>query len=97
MLVPFGMQRGDIPPLTGILVTLKHHLRISSAGVPELNSPILRTTHNPVSIWRQTDTQNKILRSRSELSPFHDLTTAKTYLVTFESLHALATLYTTSR
>lgn len=97
MLVQFGMQRGEIALLTRILVTPEHHVRISSARVPELNSSILRTTHNPVSIRRQTDIQNKILRSRSELGPFHDLTMAKTYLMTFKSSHALAALYTASR
>lgn len=50
--------------LTGILVSLEHHLCISSDGIPELNTPVLGTAHDPVSIGGETHAQNKILASQ---------------------------------
>jgi hypothetical protein len=48
-------------------VALQHHLSISSDRIPELDSTILGTTHDPVSIGRQANAKHKVLREESQL------------------------------
>ena len=47
--------------LTGVLVSLEHHLRITGDRVPELDASVLRATHNPVSVWSQANAEHKVL------------------------------------
>lgn len=42
-------------------MALEHHLRIARNRIPELNSSVLGTAHNPVSIWCKTHTEYKVL------------------------------------
>lgn len=42
-------------------MSLEHHLRISGDGVPELNAPVFRTTHDPMSVGSQADAEHKVL------------------------------------
>ena len=65
--VPSGFQLSD-NTLTRVLVTLQHHLRITGHGIPELDSAILGTTHNPLPIGRQADTEHKVLRGKEQSS-----------------------------
>ena len=44
-----------------ILVTLEHHLRVSSIWVPELHASILRTAHHPFSARSEANAENIVL------------------------------------
>lgn len=46
---------------------LKHHLRISSLGVPELHASVFRTTHDPLAVWSQANTEHEVLLNRSAM------------------------------
>ena len=43
-------------------MTLKHHMRDTSVGIPELDTPILGTAHDPLPVRGQADTKNKVLK-----------------------------------
>ena len=45
-----------------VLVSLKHHLRIAGVGVPELDSTILGTRHDPFAAWGQTHGEHVVLQ-----------------------------------
>lgn len=86
--------------LTRVLVTLEHHLGISGVRVPELNAPVLGTTHDPLSIRRQADTEHEILLTKS--APGYPPNRAeparyRTYLVAFKGSHAFAPFDAASR
>lgn len=42
-------------------MALEHELGVPSAGIPELDAPILRTGENPLSVRGKSNTENKIL------------------------------------
>lgn len=46
---------------TTILVSLQHELCMSSVWIPELHAAILRSRHDPLSIWGKRNTENEIL------------------------------------
>lgn len=83
--------------LTGILVSLEHHLCISSDGIPELNTPVLGTAHNPVSIGSETHAQNKVLSSKISIDRANLLRRQAAsywiYLVALKCAHTFTTLH----
>jgi len=44
-----------------ILVALQHELSVAGSGVPELNTAVLGSGENPVSIWSKSDREDKVL------------------------------------
>ena len=64
--LPPGERRGHRRGLTGVFVSLKHHLGISGDRVPELDAPILGATHHPVAVGSQADTEHKVLSNPSQ-------------------------------
>lgn len=42
-------------------MTLQHELRIACSGIPELNAAVLGPGEYPVSIWGESDGENKVL------------------------------------
>lgn len=44
-----------------VLVALQHELSIAGSWVPELNTTILGSGKNPVSVWSKGDGENKVL------------------------------------
>lgn len=49
-------------------MTLKHKLGQASPGIPELDAAILRTRHDPLVVWRESDRQDKVLVALERLN-----------------------------
>jgi hypothetical protein len=45
----------------GVLVSLEHHLGITSLGIPELDSTILGARHDPFATRSEADGENVVL------------------------------------
>jgi hypothetical protein len=52
---------GDRLGLTRVLVALEHHLGVAGNGIPELDTAILRATHDPLAIGCQAHAEHKVL------------------------------------
>jgi hypothetical protein len=48
-----------------VLVSLQHHMGVSSLRIPELHATVFRTRHDPVTVGCQTDAQHVILEQKS--------------------------------
>ena len=60
--VPSGWK--DRPRRTGILVALKHTLRNRSFRIPKLNTPVLGSRDDPLTIVRDGNRENIVLETR---------------------------------
>jgi len=47
----------------GVLVTLQHELRVSGSGIPELDTTVLGSGENPVSVGSKSNRENEVLVS----------------------------------
>lgn len=46
-----------------VLVTLEHDLGVAGPGVPELDTAVLGTGHDPLGIGGQSDTEDEVLKN----------------------------------
>lgn len=77
-------------------MALEHHLRIARNRIPELNSSVLGTAHNPVSIWCKTHTEYKVLIATLVCHIDDQVLKRTTYLVSFKCPYAFSAINRTS-